>query len=121
MRTEEKSLENFGGLIKILKNGNRVVTFSSCKITQETIEFLAKGINIDNLLFHYCDLQEINFALLNKSNITVLSSMHGNFNNGHLKQLEAISSLKTIKLHDTKVSKGAMQRFLLERPDIKLI
>jgi len=121
MKAEEKSLENFGGLIKILKNGNRVVTFSSCEITQETIEFMAKSINIDNLLFYYCDFKEINLSHLNKSNVTALSSMHGNFNNEHLKQLAAIASFKTIKLHGSKVSKDAIQQFLYERPDVKLI
>lgn len=121
MKLEEKNLEHFGGTIKILKNGNRIVTFASCEITQKTIEFLVRCINVENLLFHYCDFKGINLSILNKSNITTLSFMHGNFNDELLKQLEVISSLKTLKLHDTKVSKSAINQFLLKRPDVKLI
>ena len=121
MKIKDKDLEKLGGSIKILKNGNRIATFASCEITQKTIEFLVTYINVKDLLFHYCDFKDVNLSTLNKSNITTLSSMHGNFNDEHLQQLEVNLSLKTLKLHDTKVSKSAINQFLLKRPDVKLI
>jgi hypothetical protein len=103
----EDKIKNIGGVLKQDNESNKYIAFGKIKIQQAALENLKdiQGINIKSLLFYCCDFDVKDLSTLRNLNIEHITILHGNFSDNELIQLSQLPTLKTVKLHDTKVSK----------------
>ncbi|MCG8314062.1 MAG: hypothetical protein MI976_12700 [Pseudomonadales bacterium] len=106
MTSIEEKIKNIGGVLKTDNESNNYIAFGKVQIQQATLEQLhnIQCIDINGLVFYYCDFKTSDFSVLNNLKIEHISILHGNFSDNELSQLSLLPNLKTVKLHDTKVS-----------------
>jgi hypothetical protein len=98
--------------------GDLCLALSSRNIRQEDINTISSVNELSRLLFYYAIFEDADLSVLKKSKIKHLSILHGNFSNIELKHLKEISSLKSIKLLDTKVTNDDIDSFKSQNPSI---
>jgi hypothetical protein len=103
----EDKIKSIGGVLKKDNESNNYIAFGTIQIQQAALECLSdiQEINIKSLVFYYCDFDIKDFSILKNTTLEHISILHGNFSDNELIQLSQLPTLKTVKLHDTKVSK----------------
>jgi hypothetical protein len=106
MANTEDKIKNIGGVLKKDNESNNYIAFGKVKIQQASLECLndLPDVNIKSLVFYYCDFDIEDFSILKNLKIEHISILHGNFSDNELIQLSQLPTLKTVKIHDTKVS-----------------
>ena len=120
MNFDTEKLKAFGGVLKKNKEQKDIVAFGSCTINQNTLNFLSSLDSLSGILFYYCSFDKIDFSILKNNNIEQITVLHGNCKNLDINQFINITSLKKLKLHDTKITENEINNFLSKSHHITL-
>lgn len=121
MTNIQEELAKHGGTLRTDEEGRKIVAFGSVPISQKSIGILASMNNIFAIVFYYCTFEEVDFSILESLNIQTISILFGNFGDEELLQFQRFSSLKSLKLLDTKVTKAAIQQIKQAIPSLQIL
>lgn len=114
-----EKLSELHGRLKELSDSKTLVTFGSCNIAQETIDFISSCDEVDALVLYCCDFDVVDLSPIFGGKISKISFMHEIFSDEHLMQLLNIKSLRNMKVYDTLVSKKGLDRLSKMESDIE--
>ncbi len=109
-----------GAEIKLERNGNLIVGFSSQTIVDEQLIALREIKKNYFLAFYNCDLSKCNLKLLIQPGITQIGIFHALFSNADLRELCESENLHLIKLHDTRVTQSCINEIMEKTPRLKI-
>ena len=113
-------LKRMGGKA-IIHDGEEYLAFGSHDFDQSEIRELATHEKVKRILFHVCRFPDIDFTALSSLRLDLVVFLHTRLSDAQMEQLKSWKHLKSLKLHDVKVTQGKVTELQEALPGLEIL